>query len=97
MTTKTEETKVEAKVEAKPFSKAELAHIKEKAMAANVAIQAHREFVEFLREQHEAPEDEGWMLGPKGFELRPTPPDGAQGEQDAGSQSGEDGSQAQTE
>lgn len=53
----------------KPFSKAELEHLKEKAMAANVAISIHNEFVNFLRQQHEAPEQEGWILGAKGFEM----------------------------
>jgi hypothetical protein len=55
----------------KQFSKAELEHLKEKALNANMAIGIHNEFVAFLRQQHEAPEQEGWMLGAKGFELIP--------------------------
>lgn len=57
--------------QAKPFSKAELEHLKEKAMNANMAIGIHNEFVAFLRQQHEAPEQEGWILGAKGFEMMP--------------------------
>jgi len=55
----------------KPFSKAELEHLKEKAMNANMAIAIHNEFVTFLRQQHDAPEQEGWILGTKGFEMMP--------------------------
>lgn len=53
----------------KQFTKAELDHLKERAIAANMAIGAHNEFVNFLRAQHEAPEQDGWQLGAKGFEM----------------------------
>jgi len=77
MKTKVEE-KVEEMIDVQPqtreFSKAELAHLREKANAANAAVAEYNKFLAFLREQHEIAEgDESWQLTDRGFAQRAVP------------------------
>lgn len=60
----------------KNFTKAEARRLRELALTANQAIAAHQSFLEFLREQHDAPETDGWVLGPNGFEKAEPSDDG---------------------
>ena len=59
--------------EAKTYSQAELRRLKQLASEANAAIVAHSSFVEFLREQHDAPEEAGWEMTATGFEMKTVP------------------------
>lgn len=56
------------KIEERTFSEAEIKRLRVKADAANQAIADYNDWLAFLREQHEASEQERWTLGPKGFE-----------------------------